>query len=106
MKRALATAGKVLLVIVALPLAAIAGLLSSVFGLREKRTAVEVATYLRNFVDGGGGAWDWDDFISVPIADPHLEDIRMRAAAVELPPTDEGMVAVRELLAEVEQSVL
>ena len=39
MKRALATAGKVLLVIVALPLAAIAGLLSSVFGLREKRTA-------------------------------------------------------------------
>ena len=106
MKRALATTGKILLAIIFLPLAAMAGLLSAVFGLREKRSAAEVATYLRNFVDGGGGEWDWDDFISVPIADPYLDDVRKRAQAVELPPTDEGMMTFRELLAEVERQPL
>jgi hypothetical protein len=36
----------------------------------RKRTAAEVATYLRDFIDGTGDEWDWDDFESVPIADP------------------------------------
>src|SRR6185503_18942768 len=61
---------KVLLVIFAVPLAALAALASWVFGLKAKLSASEVATYLRNFIEGGGGAWDWDDFTSVPIGDP------------------------------------
>lgn len=91
---------KVLLVIVAVPLAALAALVSWAFGLKAKLSALEVATYLRNFVEGGGGAWDWDDFTSVPIADPRLEDIRRRAAAIDLPVTEEGLAILRELLAE------
>jgi hypothetical protein len=98
-KRAFATLGKVLLVIVALPVAAIAGLFAS----PKKREAGEVASYLRNFINGGGGEWDWDDFTSVPIADPRLEDIRRRAGAVELPATDDGVAVLRGLLAEVER---
>jgi hypothetical protein len=102
MNRALTATGMLLLGIVAVPLAAVAALLG-VFGLKEKRTATEVATYLRNFVNGGGGEWDWDDFISVPIANAELEDIRRRAAAIELPPTDEGVATLRKLLEEVER---
>ncbi len=90
----------VLVVIIAVPLAAMAGLASWMFGLKEMRTASEVATYLRHFVNGGGGEWDWDDFTSSPIANSKLEAIRQRAAAVDLPATEEGSNVLRELLAE------
>lgn len=103
MKRVAIGTGKVLLVILAVPLAATAALLTGLFGQSEKRTAAEVATYLRRFVEGGGGDWDWDDFTSVQIDDPQLEDIRRRALAVELPPTDEGVRTLRQLLEETEQ---
>jgi hypothetical protein len=98
MRNLLSVAAKALLVIVALPVALLAGL----FGSREKRNPDEVAAYLRNFIDGKGDDWDWDDFISVPIADQTLEAIRQRAAAVELPLTDRGMATLRELLGETE----
>lgn len=103
MKRVLIVVGKVLLTIILFPVALLAGAISSVFGRGEDRTRDEVASYLRNFVDGGGGQWDWDDFISIPIEDPALEGIRMRAASLDLPPTEEGMAVLRGLLAEVEQ---
>lgn len=103
MRNALSTTAKVLLVIVAFPLAAIAGLFSWVFGLKAKVSASEVATYLRNFIEGGGDAWDWDDFTSVPIADPQLDDIRRRAAAVTAPNTDEAMTILQGLLVEAER---
>jgi hypothetical protein len=99
MRNALSKAAKVLLVIVTLPIAVIAGL----FGSAQKRSADEVADYLRNFIEGLGGEWDWDDFTSVPIADPQLEGIRRRAAAVDLPVTEQGSTTLRGLLAEVEQ---
>ena len=105
MKRAFTAAGKVLLLVAAIPVAALAALLTGLIGLKEKRTAAEVASYLRNFIDGAGGEWDWDDFIAVPIADSRLEDIRKRAAAVDLPPTEEGIIALRGLLAEAERLV-
>jgi hypothetical protein len=90
----------ILLVIVATPLAALAALVSSIFGLKAQVSASEVATYLRQFTEGGGGAWDWDDFTSVPIDDPRLEDIRRRALAIDLPVTEEGSAILRELLVE------
>ena len=91
---------KVALVIVATPLAALAALVSSIFGLKAKLSASDVATYLRDFVGGGGGARDWDNFTSVRIGDPKLEDIRRRAAAIDLPVTQEGSAILRELLVE------
>ena len=67
----------------------------------------EVATYLRNFLTGQGGEWDWDDFTSIRIKDPFLEDIRMRCASLpdKFPPTkpgyycsDEGLIELQRLL--------
>jgi hypothetical protein len=99
MRSALVNVAKVALVVVLLPIAALAVL----FGSAEKRKPSEVASYLRNFINGDGGEWDWDDFTSVPIADPLLESIRRRAAAVELPVTERGAATLRGLLAEVER---
>ena len=52
----------------------------------------EAADLLRAFVEDEGNLWEWDDFISVPIADPHLESIRRRCASFpeEFPPTEAG----------------
>jgi hypothetical protein len=43
-----------------------------------KYTKSEVAEILEQFLDGTVGAWDWDDFTSIRIADPELEAIRVR----------------------------
>ena len=66
------------------------------------RSADEVAQYLRDFLNGTGGDWDWDDFISIPIADPRLEDIRERAAALDLPIADQDTALLMTLIAEAE----
>jgi hypothetical protein len=66
------------------------------------RSPDEVAQYLRDFLDGTGGEWDWDDFTSIPIADPRLEDIRERAAALELPMADQDTAPLKDLIAEAE----
>ena len=66
------------------------------------RSADEVLRYLRDFLDGTGGPWDWDGFISIPIADPHLEDLRARAAALDLPVSDSEIAPLKALVAEAE----
>lgn len=67
-----------------------------------ERSADEVACYLRDFLNGTDGPWDWDDFISIPIADPRLEDLRCRAANLDLPMARDDMAPLRALIAEVE----
>lgn len=47
-----------------------------------RRTKTEVKEYIDNFICGSGGSWDWDDFISIPIENPDLEQIRLRCLAV------------------------
>jgi len=42
-----------------------------------RRTYADVISYIENFVDGDGSLWD--DFISVPIKNPALEHVRIRA---------------------------
>jgi hypothetical protein len=44
------------------------------------RTADEVAGFLRDFLEGTGGDWDWDEFETLPITDPVLDLIRQEAA--------------------------
>jgi hypothetical protein len=65
-------------------------LVSTIFGLKAKLSASEVVTYLRDHIDGTGSDWDWDDFTSVPIADPRLDEIRRKASAVTAPDTAEA----------------
>jgi hypothetical protein len=73
------------------------------FGLKtsKDRTAGEVEVYLRDFLDGTGGAWDWDDFTSIKITDPELDAIGEEAAWVELPLTDSGRATLSDLLEQV-----
>lgn len=65
-------------------------------------TPGEVADYLRNFIEGKGDDGDWDDFTSVPITNPWLEDIRREAEQVQLPADDQGMAKLKDLLARVD----
>ena len=76
-------------------------------------TKAEAATYIRDFLDGTGGKWDWDDFISARSDDPWLDDIRRACAelAERYPParqdhycSDEGLGVLRELLAQLNAS--
>lgn len=83
-----------------LPLALLGALLGGLFSRRLQRSAAEVARYLRGFIEGTGGEYDWDDFESIPIADPVLDGIRRRAAEAGPPKPD--MVELRRLLAEAE----
>lgn len=70
---------------------------------RVRRSADEVAAYLNDFLHGADGLWDWEEFTSRPIAEPRLESIRQRAAAVHFPLNDESARALRELRAEAER---
>jgi hypothetical protein len=78
------------------PVAIVAGLLPH----KKRRTPEEVARYLRGFVEGTGGEWDWDDFESTPISNPALEEIRRQAILVGPPNSD--LARLKELLSEVE----
>lgn len=48
-----------------------------------RRSPDEVARYLRDFLNGTGGPCDWDDFTSIPVADPRLDDLRERASMLD-----------------------
>jgi hypothetical protein len=86
----------VLLAPIALPIALIAGRLP---GRRTvDRTPADVAGFLRDFADGTGGDWDWDEFECVPITDPRLDAIRRRA--VRAGPPNADLSALRRLAAE------
>ncbi len=61
-------------------------------------TAEEVAATLRAIINGKGHDWAFDDFTSMPIADPQLESIRVRAESMRS--WDVGVL--QELLSEAE----
>ena len=48
----------------------------------NKITKNDVAEIINNFINGCGGEWDWDDFISIPIKDKYLDSIRQRCAGL------------------------
>lgn len=64
------------------------------------RTPEDVAGFLRDFLDGTGGEWDWDGFESCPITDAELDWIRKRAAMAG--PPDPDIAKLSELLEEAE----
>lgn len=89
----------VLLAPLALPIALLGRVIT---GNRTRdRTPAEVAGFIRDFLDGTGGDWDWDEFESVPISDPSLDSIRRRAAMAGPPNPD--VAALRLLVSEAEE---
>lgn len=93
--------------VVLAPVAIVVALLVQLFvwllGLKnsEDLTATDVLDYLEDFLDGRGGDWDWDDFTSIPITDQSLERIRLEAASVDLPLTEDGRATLRQLAEQV-----
>jgi hypothetical protein len=73
------------------------------FKKTRDRSASDVVGYLRDFIDGRGGQWDWDDFTSIPITDPTLEAIRTDAELILLPVDEAGSRKLAELLARAEK---
>ena len=54
--------------------------LLNLFGLNKKKATPDyVISYLEKFIAGEDGDRDWDDFSSIPLTDPQLENIRQRA---------------------------
>lgn len=70
---------------------------------RRQQDAAYVAQTIRTFLDGTSGDWDWDDFTSCAFGDPQLDDIRQRAAAVELPAGRERLAVLEELAGEAQR---
>ncbi len=95
------TAGVVAAAIL-IPIGILVKLISMPFERPAKRTAEEVAQYLRAFVDDSGSEREWDCFTSIPIANPSLESIRQRAAGVKWPVTEAGRRTLIGLLGEAE----
>lgn len=91
----------VLLLPIAVPLALAASLWPG--KKTVDRTPEEVASFLRNFLEGTGCDWDWDGFESVPITDPKLDALRKRAALAAPPNAD--LEELRRILADAEAIV-
>jgi hypothetical protein len=90
-----------------LPLAIPVILLLKLFNIGQstERSAEEVAGYIRDFLNGSGRDWDWDDFTSVTIESPSLDSIRDEACMIDLPLTAVGSDKLKELLAKAEALV-
>jgi hypothetical protein len=56
------------------------------------RTKQEVGDIINRFIDKTGGNWEWDDFCSLPIADPDLDLVRVKCSGLGSthPPTENG----------------
>ena len=80
--------------------AVVVQILARVFGPKKSvdLTAEDVKGYIEDFIENRGREWDWDDFTSIPIADPELDAIRQEAEMVQLPIDDAGYAKLRELL--------
>jgi hypothetical protein len=66
---------------------------------------------IRDFLEGTGGKWDWDDFISIPLGFPDLEELQSfcNQLSESHPPTargwfcsEEGLRRLRGRLADLE----
>jgi hypothetical protein len=69
-----------------------------------QRTPAQVSKFLEDFLNGAGPKWEWDDFLSTPVADTELEKIRERCRHLDLefPPnkpsafcSDQGFTVIR-----------
>jgi hypothetical protein len=90
--------------ILLLPIAIPVAVFLAVFriGKYTNTSAEDVAGFIQDFIEGTGGDWDWDDFISVSIKDPKLESIRKQASMIDLPVTPSDIETLKKLLAEAE----
>jgi hypothetical protein len=76
--------------------------------MSAKLSTERVIQEITKFLNGAGGAYDWDDFTSIRIQDPTLDAIRIECAELrdKYPPgprqycSDEGLKRLEEILDE------
>ena len=85
-----------------IPIAIVVKLIVAPFERPIERSPLEVLSYLRDFHDGTGDDYDWDDFTSIPLADAELEELRVSAASLDLPFGAEELTSLRALIARAE----
>jgi hypothetical protein len=78
----------VLMFVLLSPVVILAAVIASIVSKPATRTPDEVAQYLWNEAQGKSNYRDWDDFVSIPIADPNLDEIRAQAASLPQPLND------------------
>lgn len=100
-RNAFGTACAILLI----PVALIIKIVTLPFGSSIGRTPPEVAKYLKDFIEESGDAGDFDDFTSIPIRNPRLDSIRVRAGRYNGPDGNVTLADLRALLAEAEAIV-
>jgi hypothetical protein len=66
--------------------------------LPVRRTALEVKDFLINHLAGAAQPHEWDEFTSVPIADPRLEGIRLRCVQLKNERPDVRVAELRNAL--------
>lgn len=56
------------------------------------RSKSEVASLIKNFLNGKGNPWDWDEFTSIPILSKELDMIRKECVSLPdlYPPNEKG----------------
>lgn len=78
-----------------------------------ERTPAQVAKFMEDFLTGAGPKWEWDDFLSTPVADAELEKMRERCRHLDLefPPdkpgrftNDQGFAVIRGYLDQLRRS--
>ena len=68
---------------------------------RNRLTPGQVADAIEKHLEGIDGPYDWDDFTSIPIADDHLDAIRLRCTEVGGAPASEGTLKeLRDIVAQ------
>ena len=80
------------------------------FSKKYDVTAEEVYKTIQSFINGTGGAWDWDDFLYTPLTDPYLDEIRKKSFDLrdDYPPTrpneycnDQGLKVLQQFLLDI-----
>ncbi|QEF97956.1 hypothetical protein Mal15_20020 [Stieleria maiorica] len=91
-----------ILVALILLLAALGGILCLMMFWRPKRRLcrAEVVQIIERFLSGEGGAYEWDDFLSLPIADPNLDRVRQQCVRVDWA-SKKGRESIERILAEI-----
>jgi hypothetical protein len=70
---------------------------------RRRDEATYAVQTIRAFLEGTGGAHEWDDFTSCSLRDPELNRIRKLARAVELPAGREERATLETLAQQAER---
>ena len=74
----------------------------------------DVLSIIKSFLDGTAKEWDWDDFISVPMKNQFLEEIRKECASLpeEFPTNkkgqycnDEGVKVLKKYILALEERI-